>query len=592
MDTLIRRLASPPATSTSTLAITWLFFVMSTSAVMFFTSTNATSLYLLVSAALSAAIFGAIGLCRAPLGRLADYRVRAAAVLAVVIVANLERILALDELGLLLEVTGTRTLLARSASAVSITLMGMLIVGEITARRERFHAVVAALTARSADLSLEVISYSDRLTQATAELQASIRTILDPALSIVAREVRPESTTLSTLTSARVIEETLRVSVRPIIDALAEPTDTTPRAAAALAPVTPPATPHARHSTIDIHDSIRPVLGVAPLRIIAIPFIIAILPFGPALRALIILTLTWPLLSAIRRLWPARFRILPTGRAVVALTLTYLVAVSLPLLLFLVVSRPAMNETLDAQKIAALQLWAITFFVANAWFASFVFILERSRRLTAERLTEVGEQIELSIGRMRQQIWYARRTLIWVLHGPLQSALVSAALRLESDVAISPAERIVIHDNITGAYAQLNTGSLSHPHFTRFITDLTRMWSRICEITFRDPDNVLPRLDTDPASTASLIEITTESVCNAIRHGKATSINVTVSDTKIGLITLLVTDNGTGPPPHPEPGIGSDLYASLTHEWALTGSAAGTTLTAHVPWTQQGPKPT
>ena len=151
----------------------------------------------------------------------------------------------------------------------------MLIVGEITARRERFDAVVAALTARSADLSLEVISYSDRLTQATAELQASIRTILDPALSIVAREVGPESTTLSTLTSARVIEETLRVSVRPIIDALAEPSDTTPPAAA-LAPMTPPATPHAGHGTIDIHDSIRPVLCVAPLRIIAIPFIIAI----------------------------------------------------------------------------------------------------------------------------------------------------------------------------------------------------------------------------------------------------------------------------------------------------------------------------
>ena len=574
--------------STSTLAVTFVFFVIGTSAVISFTSTNATSLYLLVSAALSAAIFGAIGLCRAPLGRLADYRVRVAAVLAVVIVANLERILALDELVLRLEVTGARTLLTRSASAVSITLAGMIVVGELAHRRERFHAVVAALTARSAELALARASYADRLRRATDELQSSIRTILDPALSIVAREVGPESTALSTLTTARLIKETLRASVRPMIDTLAgAPGSGSPASPAQDLSASPP---HAGQGTIDIHDSIRPVLGVVPFRLIGLPFLVAALPLGAAVKAIIVLTLTWPLLSAVRRLWPARYRIMTTRRAILALTLTYLVAVGLPVLLFIAGAIPRLNETFDTEKVVALFFWALVFFVANAWFASGVFILERSRRLTEERLIEVNRQIELSIARMRQQIWYARRNLTWVLHGPVQSALVSAALRLESGVAVGPAERVLIHDSIVEAYARLSVGGPSHPDFTRFSSDLARMWSGICEIEFRDPDELIRRLEADPASTASLIEIATESVSNAIRHGGSTFVSLTVSDAKIGLVTLVVTDNGTGPSSGSEPGIGSDLYASLAHEWSLTGSVAGTTLTAEVPWTPKEPK--
>ena len=58
MDALIRRLASPQATSTSTLALVLLFFVIGTSSVISFTATNATSADLVVSAALSVVVFG------------------------------------------------------------------------------------------------------------------------------------------------------------------------------------------------------------------------------------------------------------------------------------------------------------------------------------------------------------------------------------------------------------------------------------------------------------------------------------------------------------------------------------------------------
>ena len=51
----------------------------------------------------------------------------------------------------------------------------------------------------------------------------------------------------------------------------------------------------------------------------------------------------------------------------------------------------------------------------------------------------MNEQIELAIARMRQEIWFTRRNLTWVLHGPVQSALVSATIRLESGAVVDSA---------------------------------------------------------------------------------------------------------------------------------------------------------
>ena len=589
MDALIRRLASPQAMSTSTLAVTFLFFVIGTSAVISFTSTNATLADLLFSGALSILIFAAIFLSRAPLNRLGNYRRRAAGVVAVVVAANLLRILALDFHLNELEVAGTRTLLTRLTSATFITLIGMIVVGELAYRRARFAGVMATLTEQSEALSLTMTADADRLKKATDELEASIRTTLDPVLSIVTRVVSSAPPDKSSLTGARLIKDILQLSVRPMIEALAEPPAV--ERPARLEPIVSTSPASAWQGTIDIRDSIRPLLGVVPFRLIGFPFIFAILPPGPALRALLILTLTWPMLSAVRKLWPDRYCIMPIGRGVLALNLTYLVTVGLPVLLFIVVSLPFMSDTLDAWKVASLFLWATSFFVANAWFASSVFILERSRRLTEEQLIEVNHQIELSIARMRQRIWFARRNLTWVLHGPVQSALVSAALRLESGDDLGPEERLLIQENIMEAYSRLNSNGADYPDFAKFCTRLARVWSGICEIEVCDPGALIGHLAHDLAGAASLIEIATESASNAIRHGNATSLTITVSKTRSGVVTLTITDNGTGMRLGSRLGIGSTLYDSLAQEWSLTGSPDGTTLTAHIPWTPDGLEP-
>jgi two-component sensor histidine kinase len=582
MGAVIRRLASPEAMATGTLAIAFLVYVTGTSLIVFFSAGGTPLPDLVASALLSALIFGALSACRTPLSRILSTGLRAGAIVGIVLIANAVRSVVLAKFIQQVSSAESMTLPTRTASASLLTLAAMVVVGELIYRSNRVTAVMASLNAQSIALSLSRATYAERLQNATAELEASIRAVLDPALSLAAAELDPDTPGRSSVTSARLLQEILRVSVRPMIQSLAVPAGVTAPVDPEPSGLTTAATPAPRR-TIDITDSIRPVLTVVPLRIIGLPVFITTLGITSAIPAVLLLTLTWPLLSIMRRHWPSRYRVLPAGPAIALLTATFVVAFSAPMLV-LFTSPPQLADTIGVPLSAWLSASNVLFSVATAWFVATVFIFERSRRLTEEQLIEVNEQIEIAIARMRQAIWFTRRNLTWVLHGPVQSALVSATIRLESGTIVDAADRTAIWSSITEAYALLHTTGPADPDFAGFADELTTLWQGVCEISFDDPDSMIERVSADPSATAALIEVVREAVGNAIRHGNATSVDIAVLDSGVDLVGLVIADNGTGVAAGSMPGIGSDLFTSLAYEWSSDSSPQGTTVTADLTW--------
>jgi signal transduction histidine kinase len=88
----------------------------------------------------------------------------------------------------------------------------------------------------------------------------------------------------------------------------------------------------------------------------------------------------------------------------------------------------------------------------------------------------------------------------------------------------------------------------------------------------------------DPVATSALIEVVREAVGNSIRHGNATSIVVTIVLRETNLIGLIIADNGSGIAVTAVPGIGSQLFSSLTYDWTIETSPAGTVITADLTW--------
>ena len=224
------------------------------------------------------------------------------------------------------------------------------------------------------------------------------------------------------------------------------------------------------------------------------------------------------------------------------------------------------------------------FSIATAWFVSAVFITERYRHLAEQSLAEVNQQIELSNARMRQEIWFAQRNLTWVLHGPVQSALVSATIRLESGADLSVADRESLWSNIVRAYSLLKTSGPSIPDVSGFLTEIRTLWQDVCEVSFNDSNSMIEIISVDPVATSAVIEIVREAVGNAIRHGNATWVEVTILNRAMNLVGLVIVDNGSGVTASAVPGIGSQLFASLSYQWSRDSSPTGTTILADLTW--------
>jgi two-component sensor histidine kinase len=283
-------------------------------------------------------------------------------------------------------------------------------------------------------------------------------------------------------------------------------------------------------------------------------------------------------------MWPERFRILPVRTAIALLTACFLLAFGIPVLVAFV-SSPELTDVVDRSALVWVAAANLLFSVGTAWFVATVFILARARRLTEEHLINVNEQLELSIARMRQEIWFTQQNLAWVLHGPVQSALTSATIRLESGAVRDAADRAAIWSSLKKAFELLTTAGPGVPNFNDFATELTDLWQGVCTISFIDSNKTMDCVAADPAATYAVIEVVRESVGNAIRHGDATTVDITINEQTEGLLDLVITDNGSGLSKDATPGIGSDLFDSLAYSWSRDSSGSSTTITAVLTWT-------
>ena len=204
---------------------------------------------------------------------------------------------------------------------------------------------------------------------------------------------------------------------------------------------------------------------------------------------------------------------------------------------------------------------------------------EAARNVWLEReVLEVGEREQRRIGQD--------------LHDGLCQHLTGTALasqvlaeRLPADTQLrNDARRLVqlIEDGITlargiakGLYPiELQSGGLMHA-LEEFTANTSNMFGINCRF-----ECLSPVLIENPSTAAHLYRIAQEAVSNAIRHGRATDIEVVLEESDAG-IRLRVTDNGVGvPDPLPDhDGMGlrtmADRASSIGGQFTLNPGMMG-----------------
>jgi len=194
-------------------------------------------------------------------------------------------------------------------------------------------------------------------------------------------------------------------------------------------------------------------------------------------------------------------------------------------------------------------------------------------RYIAESFAVVEKMAEL-LSQLRQQVWLDRRRVATVLHGPLQGALQSGAIRLGRSGATEGLGTRIRAD-VQEALDQLQVQFHDNHDFEDVLDQIVALWEDVVDFRIRLDEAVREKLSRKPGASETAIELIRESVNNAMKHSRPTEIDISLTEVRPGVIQIRVCNNGAQLDGEVTKGYGSQLFDELCLDWSLENVDGG-----------------
>jgi len=191
--------------------------------------------------------------------------------------------------------------------------------------------------------------------------------------------------------------------------------------------------------------------------------------------------------------------------------------------------------------------------------------VEHELRVARDELRNAVLSVEWAAARLRQRAWNEQRSFGRLLHGTVQATMVAAAIKIRDQ---SPEEAAVSIAVLT-IRLQYALGAGVETPWRREVANLSDVWDGAIqlEVVVTKPAELV--LDEDPLAAHSLFQVLSEGVTNAVRHGDANSVRVTV-EADPSYLVLTVMDDGIPTRDRGEDGTGAKVYRANCADWQLT----------------------
>ena len=200
------------------------------------------------------------------------------------------------------------------------------------------------------------------------------------------------------------------------------------------------------------------------------------------------------------------------------------------------------------------------------------------------QLRDANDDLAFEVARLNEELWMQRRSLSKALHGPTQGTLNSAALRLAQATDHDGDEiRADVARRIDAAITALESETQDPIDVTRELALIDQTWQGICDIDLDVDPSTMARVETDPLCARSFVDILSEAIANAVIHGHADRVAITVTEQGPREIRIEAVDHGTGLTDRDGGGLGSQLLREACTEWGLSSHDGTTRLFAVVP---------
>lgn len=202
----------------------------------------------------------------------------------------------------------------------------------------------------------------------------------------------------------------------------------------------------------------------------------------------------------------------------------------------------------------------------------------------------IVETLRLQVLRTHQLQWFHQRALARALHGPVQSAVTAAALRLadaQPDGVPRPELVDGVHEDLVRVLDVLSAPEREVLSLETSLSRVVGIWEGLCDITVDVDPVVAGTIEHDAVTRALVIDIITDATANAVRHGRAGSVSIRVSAGG-GVVRVVVADDGTPGATPGLQGLGSALLNDCAQEWVFTDTGAGHELIVNLPMSPPG----
>ena len=207
------------------------------------------------------------------------------------------------------------------------------------------------------------------------------------------------------------------------------------------------------------------------------------------------------------------------------------------------------------------------------------------RREILERTATLQREIEHEVATVKTQIWHFRRQAGLMLNGPLHGVLITTALRLQQTGANEPeVSQLVARMNST--LAKIHTGAVTE-RIEPFFRSLADAWDGVCGVSWHLGEGASSVLSDQPATSSAVAEVASEGLNNAVLHGQARNVDISIVLSSRYTVEVSITDDGNGPLAEPGVGLGSQRLNAITESWNLERKNSRTLLSvaiANPPW--------
>lgn len=203
-----------------------------------------------------------------------------------------------------------------------------------------------------------------------------------------------------------------------------------------------------------------------------------------------------------------------------------------------------------------------------------LFAILRSARNEASQvrnnMESVASELKWELARAREINRQQQRLLTFTIHGQIQASMEASFIKLERAIATNSDTDELRRElvSLIGQSVDLLYRNYKDPEkLNSVLTKVRGTWEGISQVEWMIEKPVLDRVEEDAISHTALIDMITELVFNAVKHGKAKKITIELLNPDSRTIFLNVENDGAPITDQSRLGLGTKLLQESAISW-------------------------